>query len=356
VPLGSPEFVVICTSFLLKLAIFDLAFLAYLEELILTTDLFVNPVTKGQFFFCVVVINAIAYALYKGFVTIGCVSHRSVDPNINLLVIAAVIVGFTVASVALEQKILSLSLSVALLAIAANSRVIALFAFAIFVAGVPEAIMLDEYIPIIFGAVVNFYVFLTWLKTKGRSLFYVLCFVAFGLLVALATDYIEYRYSPFKLIERIFEQAAPLSWEGSPWRWFDPNGILDGMPPERTAMVMNGTWDGQFKVTYLIVNAPLFGSLFLLILAYLIGIFASLTLMDCRRRNSNVLKNFLKLKLLIMLIEVLGEKVTDLERVVAYASLILLIELFERVSSRRRVKALKHATDNGRGDRHANDR
>lgn len=357
VPVGTPEFVVIATSFLLKLVIFDLAYLAFLEELIFTTDLFVNTVTEGQFFFCVVVINAIAYLLYKGFVTIGDdwwrESRCSFDPNINLLVIAAVIFGFTLASLALEQKILSLSLSVALLAIAANSRVIALFACAIFVAGVPEAIMLDEYIPIIFGAVVNFYVFLPWLKTKGRRLLYMLCTVAFGFLVALATYYIEYRYSPFKLIERIFEQAAPLSWEGSPWRWFEPNGILDGMPPERTSMVMNGTWDGQFKVTYLIVNAPLFGSLFLLIFAYLIGIFASRTLMDCRRRNSNVLKNFLKLKFLLILIEVLGEKVTDIERVVAYASLILLIELFERVSSLPRAKALRHATDNGRGDRHA---
>lgn len=115
-------------------------------------------------------------------------------------------------------------------------------------------------------------------------------------------------------------------------------------------MVMNSTQAGQFKVTYLIMKAPLFGSLFLLILDYLIGIFVSRTLMDCRRRNSNVLKNFLKLKLLLILIKVLGDKVTDLERVVAYASLILLIKLFERVSSRRRAKALRYATDNERGD------
>lgn len=360
VPLGTPEFVVIGTSFLLKLVIFNLAYLVFLAELIFTTDLFVNTVTEGQFFFCVVVVNAIACLLYKGLVTISddwCrESRRPFDPNINLLAIAVVIIGFTLASFALEQKILSLSLSVALLAIAANSKVIALFAFAIFAAGVPEAIMLDEYIPIIFGAVINFYVFLPWLKTKGRRLFYVLCIVAFGLLVALATYYIEYRYSPFKLIERIFEQAAPLSWEGSPWQWFEPNGILDGMPPERTSMVMNGTWDGQFKVTYLIVNAPIFGSLFLLIFAYLIGIFGSRTLMDCRRRNSNVLKNFLNLKLLLILIEVLGEKVTDLERVVAYAALILLIELFEQVSSLPRSKAIRHATENGKRDRDAYDR
>ncbi len=354
---GMPEFVVVATSFLLKLVIFDLAYLVFLAEPAFTTDLFVNLVTKGQFFFCVAVVNATAYLFYNGFVTpIGVRRMRSCDPMINLFVIAAVIIGFTLASLVLGQKILSLSLSVALLAIAANSRVIAVLAFVIFITGIPEAVMLDEYIPIIFGAVVSFYVFLPWLKTKGRRLFYVLCIVAFGLLVALATYYIEYRYSPFKLIERIFEQAAPLSWEGSPWHWFEPNGILDGMPPERTSMVMNGTWDGQFKVTYLIVNAPIFGSLFLLIFAYLIGVFASRTLMDCRRRNSNVLKNFLKLKLLLILIEVLGEKVTDLERVVAYAALILLLELFEQVSTLPRSKALRHATNSGRGYRHAHDR
>lgn len=334
VPLGIPEFMVVSTSFLLKVVIFNLAYLVSLEEPTLTTDLFVNVVSDGQFFFSVAVVNAITYLLYKGFVTPDIARRvRQCNPYINRLVIAVVIIGFTLAFLALEQKILSLSLSVALLAIAANSRTIALLALIIFIAGIPEAIMLDEYIPIIFGAVANFYVFLPWLKTKGRRLFYVLCIVAFGLLVVLATYYIEYRYGLFKLIERIFEQAAPLSWRGSPWLWFEPNGILDGMPFERTLMVMNGTWDGQFKVTYLITNAPIFGSLFLMIFAYLIGIFASRTLADCRRHNSNVLKNFLKLKLLLILIEVLGEKVTDLERVVAYAALILLIELFEQVSS-----------------------
>lgn len=335
VPLGTPEFVVVSTSFLLKVVVFDLAYLVFLAASEFTTDLFVNTVSEGQFFLCVVVVNAMAYLLRKGLVTPpGSASHvRPTDPNINLLVVTTVIVGFTLAYLALGQKTLSLSSSVALLAIAANNRAIALLAFAIFVAGIPEAIALDEYIPIVFCAVVNLYVFLPWLKTKGRRLFYVLCFAAFGLLVALATYYIVYRYSAFKLIERIFEQAAPLSWEGSPWRWFQPHGIIDGMPDERTSLVMDGTWDAQFKVTYLIVNAPIFGSLFLLAFAYLLGLFASRTLLDCRRRNSNVLKNFLKLKLLLILIEVLGEKVTDLEKIVAYAVLILLVELFDQATS-----------------------
>jgi hypothetical protein len=245
-----------------------------------------------------------------------------------------VIVGFALAYFAFDQKVLSLALSLALLSIAANSRVIALISFLLFVAGVPEAIAQDEYIPLIFAALLNLYVFLPWLKTNGRGLLYLLCIATLCLLLALATYYIEYRYSPFKLIERIFEQAAPLSWQGNPWLWFKPRGIIDGMPDERTVLVMDGTWDAQFKVTYLIVNAPFLGSLFLLAFAYVLGAFASRTLMDCRRKNSNVLKNFLKLKLLIILMEVLGEKVFDIEKIVAYTALILLVELLERTGAR----------------------
>lgn len=334
-PIGTLEFVVLCTSFLLKVLIFALAYVVFLADSEFTTDLFVNTISEGKFLFCIVVVNAMAYLLYTGLVTPRVVTGRlrPTDPHINLLAVTTVIVGFTFAYFALGQKTLSLSSSMALLAIAANNRAIALLSLAIFVAGVPEAIALDEYIPLISCAVLNLYVFLPWLKTKGRRLFYVLCIAAFGLLVALATYYIEYRYSAFKLIERIFEQAAPLSWEGSPWRWFQPYGIIDGMPDERTSLVMDGTWDAQFKVTYLIVNAPIFGSLFLMAFAYLLGVFASRTLMDCRLRNSNVLKNFLKLKLLLILVEVLGEKVSDLEKIVAYTALILLVELFDRASS-----------------------
>jgi hypothetical protein len=336
VPVGLPEYVVLCSSFLLKVLIFGLAYLVFLADSDFTTDLFVNTISDGKFLFSVVVTTAMAYLLYKGLVTPSVVPHsrRSVDPHINLAVIIAVIVGFTFIYFALGQKILSLSLSLALLSIAANSRAIALISLSIFVGGVPEAIAQDEYIPLVFAAVLNIYVFLPWLKTRGRRLLYALCIAALILLVALATYYIEYRYSPFKLIERIYEQAAPLSWEGSPWLWFQPYGIIEGMPEERTSLVMDGTWDTQFKVTYLIVNAPLFGSLFLMAFAYLLGAFASRTLMDCRRANSNVLKNFLKLKLLLILIEVLGEKVSDIEKVAAYFALILLVDLFERASAR----------------------
>ncbi len=347
VSLGTPEFVVVSTSFLLKVVVFDLAYLVYLADSDFTTDLFVSAVSAGQYLLCFVVVNAMAYLLYKGLVTLPRrVSHAaSTDPNINLLFITIVIVGLTLAYLVLGQKTLSLSSSLALLSIAANSRAIALLALAIFVAGVPEAIALDEYIPIIFCAVVNFYVFLPWLKNQGRRLFYFLCVVGFGLLVALATYYIAYRYSTFKLIERIFEQAAPLSWEGSPWRWFHPGGILEGMPDERTLLVIAGTWDAQFKVTYLIVNAPIFGSLFLLAFAYLLGRFASRTLIDCRRRNSNALKNFLKLKLLLILIEILGEKVTNLEKIIFFVALILLVELFDQAKSLPRLSRARLASD-----------
>jgi len=338
VPLGIPEYMVLCSSFLLKVVIFVLAYLVFLADSEFTTDLFVNTISQGKFLFSVVVTTAMAYLLYKGLTTRRVVPHcrRSIGPYINLAVITAVIVGFTSTYFALGQKTLSLSSSLALLSIAANSGIIALISLSIFVAGVPEAIALDEYIPLIFAAVLNIFVFLPWLKTRGRSLLYVLCIAALLLLIALATYYIQYRYSPFKLIERIFEQAAPLSWEGNPWLWFQPYGIIDGMPVERTSLVMDGTWDAQFKVTYLIVNAPFFGSLFLMAFAYLLGAFASRTLMDCRQVNSNVLKNFLKLKLLLILIEVLGEKVSDLEKVAAYVVLILLVDLFERASARSR--------------------
>ncbi len=351
VPLGTPEFVVLSTSFLLKVVVFDLAYLVFLAASEFTTDLFVNTVSEGRFLLCVVVVNAMAFLLRKGMVMpSGPLVHvRPTDPNINLLFVTTVIVGFTLSYLALGQKTLSLSSSVALLAIAANNRAIAGLALAIFVAGIPEAIALDEYIPIVFCAVVNLYVFLPWLKTKGRRLFYVLCITAFGLLVALATYYIAYRYSAFKLIERIFEQAAPLSWEGSPWRWFQPHGIIDGMPDERISLVMEGTWDAQFKVTYLIVNAPVFGSLFLLAFAYLLGRFAARTLADCRRRSSNVLKNFLRLKLLLILIEVLGEKVSDVEKIVVYAALILLVELFDQAFSRPRRRRARNMAVQAQG-------
>jgi hypothetical protein len=339
VPLGTPEFVVISASFLLKVAIFNLAYLVFLADSDFTTDLFVSYVSADQYFLCFVVVNAMVYLLHKGLVTLPGRERRAAptDPKINLLFIASMIFGLTLAYLVLEQKTLSLSSSLALLAIASNSRAIALLALVTFVVGVPEAIALDEYIPIMFCAIVNVYVFLPWLKNQGRHLFYILCVAGFGLLVALATYYIAYRYSAFKLIERIFEQAAPLSWEGSPWHWFHSQGILEGMPDERTLLVIAGTWDAQFKVTYLIANAPIFGSLFLLAFAYLLGLFAARTLTDCRRRESNALKNFLKLKLLLILIEVLGEKVTDFDRIISYTTLILIVELFDqaRLLSRR---------------------
>ncbi len=334
-PLGLPEFLVVSASFLLKLVIFNLSFLVYVWEPDFTTDLFVSVISGSQFFMTIVVANAMAYLLYKGLVTpysaLSGVRRR--NPANDLFIILAVVIGQVVTYKILGQKTLSLSSSIALLAIAANNRTIALLALAVFAAGLPEAIALDEYIPIIFCAVINFFVFLPWLKTKGRYLFYVLCITGCGLVVALATYYIAYRYSLFKLIERIFEQAAPLSWRGSPWNWLLPHGVLDGMPPERMALVMEGAWDAQFKVTYLIVNSPIFGSLFLLLFAYLLGRFGSRTLMDCRRPGSSILKNFLKLKLFLILIEVLGEKVAELEKIIAYFALIFVVELFEQVSS-----------------------
>ena len=332
VPLGRPEFLVVGASFLLKVVIFNLSFLVYIWEPDFTTDLFVSMISGSQFFMTIVVANAMTYLLYKGFVTphSALCGGRSRNPNNDLFVILVVTVGQILAYIILGQKNLSLSSSIALLAIAANNRAIALLALAVFVAGLPEAIALDEYIPIIFCAVINFYVFLPWLKTKGRYLFYVLCIAGFGLVLALATYYIAYRYSLFKLIERIFEQAAPLSWRGSPWNWFLPYRVLDGMPDERTVLVMEGAWDAQFKVTYLIVNSPIFGSLFLLLFAYLLCRYGSRTLMDCRRPSSNILKNFLKLKLFLILIQVLGEKVADIEKIIAYFALIFLVVLFEQ--------------------------
>lgn len=340
-----PEFVVLNTSFLLKLLIFNLAYLVFLTAPELTTDLFVSTINGLQFFHAVCVVNAMIFLMYKGFVTSHGVtgSVRSIDSKINQFIIMTVIVALTLIYFLLGQKTLSLSTSMALLAIAANSQGVALLALAIFILGVPEAIALDEYIPIIFCALINVYVFLPWLKAKGRRFFYMLIVLGLALLIALATYYIVYRYSPFKLIERIFEQAAPLSWEGSPWLWVQPKAILSGMPEERITLVMNGTWDAQFKVTYFIRNSPVIGSIFLLLCAYLLGAFAARTLKSCRSKKSNVATNFLKLKLLLILLEVLGEKVSDVERILAYVALILLIELLYASAVPRRLRLRRPA-------------
>lgn len=338
--LGMPEFVVLCMSFLLKVLIFILAYVVFLADSEFTTDLFVNSISQSQFLFCIVVVSVMTYLLYTGLVTprIKTGHVRRLDPSINLFFIVAIIIGYTVAYFALAQKTLSLSSSLALLAIAANNGAVALLSLAIFALGTPQGIAQDEYIPLIFCGLLNLYVFLPWLTTKGKCFLLAIYTTTAILIALLATYYVAYRYSAFKLVERIFEQAAPLSWEGKAWLWFQPNGVIEGMPFERTLAVMDGTWDAQFKATYLIVNAPIFGSLFLMIFAYLLGTFAARTLINCRQKHSNVLKNFLKLKLLLILIETLGEKVSDTEKLMTYIALIILIETFELLSARSRSK------------------
>ena len=101
------------------------------------------------------------------------------------------------------------------------------------------------------------------------------------------------------------------------------------MPEERELLVLEGTWDAQFKVTYLIVNAPILGTAFLLVFAYLLGRFTGSTVLNCQLSGTNVLTNFLRLKLLLILIELMGEKVTDPIKIAAYVLLILGITAFE---------------------------
>jgi hypothetical protein len=81
----------------------------------------------------------------------------------------------------------------------------------------------------------------------------------------------------------------------------------------------------------LIVNAPILGSAFLLSVAYILGRFTGRTLRNCCARNSNVLNNFLKLKLILILIEIMGEKVTDPGKILAYVVLIAGIAALESV-------------------------
>jgi hypothetical protein len=328
--LSSLQFLVLASNFLLKVVIFNVAYLIQLVVADFGTDLFAGEVRSLTFLFCVLVVNLVTYAFYRGFTTpILPAQTARVSPEVNALIVGLLFVGMLASYLALGQKTLSLSSSTALLAIAANSRAAACLGLAIFTVGVPEAIAQDEYIPIIFCAVLNIYVFLPWLLTRARRLLYVLGTMAVALVATLSAYYVTVRYNLFKLIERVFEQAAPLSWEGSPLLWFNPKAVVGGMPDERTVMAMDGVWDAQFKVTYLIVNAPVFGSAFLLVFAFALGLFCARTLSDCRLRHTNVLKNFLKLKLIMILVEVLGEKLFDLERIAAYLLMIAGIVLLE---------------------------
>ena len=336
--MGFFQFLIFSSSLLLKIIILNLAYLVYLASPEFSTDLFVNQIDGFSFFYCAVVVNAVAYLFHRGFTKpVPQLARRNaIDPSINLTVIFLVLAGLTLSYFALGQKALSLSISTALLGIAANSRVVSLIALLLFAEGVPEALSQDEYIPLIFGALINFFVFMPWLLTKGRVFFYILLIVGGVLMSGLISYYIFFRYNLFKLVERIFEQAAPLSWEGSPLLWFMPHSIIGGMPDERVLMAMNGEWDAQFKMTYLVGNAPIFGSLFLLCFAYLLGRFSATTLIDCQTEGSSVLKNFLKLKLIVILVEVLGEKVFDLEKILVYAALIAVFSYFDAPQTKRR--------------------
>jgi len=325
------QFIVLASNFLIKALILNIGFGVFALTAGFGTDLFSEEIYGFTFLYCLLVVNLTAYAFYRG---MSSRRNRSsdlgrVDDSVNYVLIVVVSLVFVASFVGLGQKILSLSASLALLAIAANSRLLAVISLAIFVAGVPEAIALDEFIPLIFCAVLNIFVFLPWLATKGRKLLIVLGLVGLALLIALSFYYIGFRYNAFKLVERIFEQAAPLSWQGSAWLWFNPHAVLGGMPEEREVMVLEGTWDAQFKVTYLVANAPVLGSAFLLSLGYLLGRFAGRTLLNCRLPHSNVLSNFIRLKLLLILIEVMGEKVTDPGKIVAYLGIIAMLSVFD---------------------------
>lgn len=339
------RFAVIASNFLLKVVILNFAFLVYLVAADFETDLFVGEVTRGTFVWCVLIVNAMAYALYRG---IASERNRArgpgvIAPSVNALVIGIVAVVFVAGFLALDQKVLSLSASLALLAIAANSKALSLAAAVVFAAGVPQAIALDEFIPLMFCAVLNIYVFLPWLVTRGRRLLWTLVGGVFFGVLALSAYYVNVRYNPFKLVERIFEQAAPLSWRGDPLLWFHPWATIGGMPTEREILVLEGTWDAQFKVTYLIVNAPLLGSAFLLVFAYLLGRFTGQTLRDCEAPHANVLQNFLKLKFVLVLVEVLGEKITDPGKLLAYVLLIGALALLQALWAPA-VKAPRRAT------------
>jgi hypothetical protein len=325
------QFVVLASNFLLKVLILNLAYVVFLLTSDFGTDLFTEDVDGITFLFAVVIVNAMAYAFYRGLASPHNASTDAgrLDVSLNRALVLVITAIFALSFVVLGQKILSLSASMALLSIAANSRRVACLSLAIFAAGVPQAIVLDEYIPLIFCAVLNLFVFLPWLATRGRKALLLLAVTAMLLMLALSVYYIVFRYNAFKLVERIFEQAAPISWRGNPWLWFNPYALIGGMPEERELLVLDGTWDAQFKVTYLIVNAPILGTAFLLAFAYVLGRFTGSTVLNCQLPGSNVLTNFLRLKLLLILIELMGEKVTDPIKITVYVLLILGITAFE---------------------------
>ncbi len=329
--LAQLQFVVLGSNFLLKVVILNLAYVVFLLTSGFGTDLFTDDVDGATFLYAVVSVNTMAYAFYRGLASPRnrATDGGRIDASVNGAVVIVVAAIFVLSFVALGQKILSLSASLALLSVAANSRRVAFVALAIFLAGVPQAVAMDEYIPLIFCALLNVFVFLRWLATRGRRVLLLLVVVGTLFVLALSVYYIGFRYNPFKLVERIFEQAAPLSWRGSPWLWFNPFAVIGGMPAERELMVLDGAWDAQFKVTYLIVNAPVFGTAFLLVFAYTLGRFTGRTLLNCQLPGSNVLNNFLRLKLLLVLVELMGEKVTDPAKIAAYVLLIASITLFE---------------------------
>jgi hypothetical protein len=329
---GALEAGIIGASFFLKAGLLNVSLILFILIPDFTTDLFVETPTPVMFLFCVLIVNSMAFLFCRAFLAPIGVSQSTyrLDRGVNLALALGIAISLAAAFVVFEQKILNFSSSMALLGIAFNSRLISLIAFLIFLSGVPEALILDEYIPLVFCGLINFYVFLPWLKSRGTILLFLFSSALVALIVLLADYYVSDRYDPFKLFERIYEQAAPMSWPGSALRWFQPNGILEGMPSERVVLVVTGEWNAQFQVTYLIANSPILGALFLLVGAHLVGRFGARSLNVCRDLGSNVLTNFLRLKVLLLLIEILGEKVSQPGKLIG---LVVLLFLSERLFS-----------------------